>query len=143
VLRRDVADELLDDDRLADAGAAEDADLAAALERRDEVDDLDAGREDLRLGLHLVERGRVAVDRQVGLRLHGALAVDRPAEHVEDAPERGLADRDADRRAGVRHVEPAREAVGRRHRDGANPIVAEVLLDLDHQGVRALRGVGR
>ena len=64
VLGGDVADQLLDDDRLADAGTAEDADLAAALERGDEVDDLDAGLEDLRLGLHLVERGRLAVDRQ-------------------------------------------------------------------------------
>ena len=64
VLGGDVADQLLDDDRLADARPAEDADLAAALERRDEVDDLDAGLEDLRLGLHLVEGGRIAVDGQ-------------------------------------------------------------------------------
>ena len=64
VLGGDVADQLLDDDRLADAGPAEDADLAAAPERGDEVDDLDAGLEDLRLGLHLVERRGIAMDRQ-------------------------------------------------------------------------------
>ena len=58
VLLGDVADQLLDDDRLADAGAAEDADLAALLERADQVDDLEAGLEDLDLGRLLVERRR-------------------------------------------------------------------------------------
>jgi peptide chain release factor 1 len=52
-------DELLDDDRLAHAGPTEDADLAALLERADQVDDLEAGLEDLDLGRLLVERGRV------------------------------------------------------------------------------------
>ena len=57
MLLGDVADELLDDDRLAHAGAAEDADLAALGERADEVDDLEAGLEDLGLG-GLVLEGR-------------------------------------------------------------------------------------
>ena len=56
VLLGDVADQLLDDDGLADAGPAEDADLAALLERADQVDDLEAGLEDLDLGRLLVER---------------------------------------------------------------------------------------
>ena len=58
MLLGDVPDQLLDDDRLADAGAAEDPDLAALLERADQVDDLEAGLEDLDLGRLLVERGR-------------------------------------------------------------------------------------
>ena len=58
VLLGDVPDQLLDDDRLADAGATEDADLAALLERADEVDDLEAGLEHLDLGRLLVEGGR-------------------------------------------------------------------------------------
>ena len=44
----DVVDEFHDDDGLADAGAAERADLAALGEGADEVDDLDAGLENLR-----------------------------------------------------------------------------------------------
>ena len=67
-----------------------------------------------------------------------ALAVDRVAEHVEDAPEGRLADRDRDRRAGVADVDAAGEAVGRRHRDGADPVVAEVLLDLADERFLAL-----
>ena len=47
---RDVVDELHDEHGLADAGAAEQADLAAAGVRGEQVDDLDAGDEDLRFG---------------------------------------------------------------------------------------------
>ena len=74
VLLGDVADQLLDDDRLAHAGAAEDADLAALGERRDQVDDLEARLEDLGRGGLLLERGRRAVDRVALLGLDRALA---------------------------------------------------------------------
>ena len=96
VLLGDVPDQLLDDDRLADAGAAEDADLAALLERADQVDDLEAGLEDLDLGRLLVER-RAARGGSAGSRsaLDRALVVDRAAEDVEHAAEGRLADRDA------------------------------------------------
>ena len=43
----DVVDQLLDQHGLADAGAAEQADLAALAVGREQVDDLDAGDEDL------------------------------------------------------------------------------------------------
>ena len=49
VLAGDVVDQLLDQHGLADAGAAEQADLAAADVRGDQVDHLDAGLEDLDL----------------------------------------------------------------------------------------------
>ena len=106
VLARDAADQLLDQNGLAEAGAAEEADLAAAHERRDEVDHLDAGLEDLHRRVQRVERRRVAVDRPA-LRVGGQLLaiVDRLAEHVPEPAERLLADRDGDRRAGVDHVD--------------------------------------
>ena len=59
--------------------------------------------------------------------------VDRVAEHVPEAAERLLADRDGDRRAGVDHVDAARDAVGGVHRDRADAVVAEVLLHLCDQ----------
>ena len=46
----DVVDELQDEHGLADAGAAEEADLAALAVGGEQVDDLDAGLEDLDLG---------------------------------------------------------------------------------------------
>ena len=50
VLEGDVVDQLHDDDGLADTRAAEQADLAAAQIRLEQVDDLDAGLEHLQLG---------------------------------------------------------------------------------------------
>ena len=78
-LLRDPADHLLDDDGLADTGTAEHPDLPAAHVRREQVDDLDAGLEDLGARLELVERRRRTVDRPalldvdvVGLRRRAA-----------------------------------------------------------------------
>ena len=95
-----VVDQLHDHDRLAHAGAAEQADLAALHERRDQVDDLDAGLEDRGLGLEVDElrasRGGSATARcSPGI---GGAAVHRLAEHVEDPAQRRGPDRHRDRR---------------------------------------------
>ena len=63
VLLGEVVDQLLDEDRLADAGAAEQADLAALGVGREQVDDLDAGLEHLGRRGEVLDVGRVAVDR--------------------------------------------------------------------------------
>ena len=60
----DVVDQLLDEHGLADAGAAEQADLAAAAVRGEQVDDLDAGLEHLDLACLVDELRRRAVDRR-------------------------------------------------------------------------------
>ena len=90
VLGGDVADQLLDEHGLADAGAAEQADLAALLVRREQVDDLDAGLEDLPSSS--TARRTAGAERWIGIRLlelDGAFAVDGLAEEVED-PTRGI-----------------------------------------------------
>ena len=143
VLHGDVVDQLLDDDGLADAGAAEQPDLAAAQVRLEQVDDLDPGLEHLQLGRLIFERRRRAVDRPALLRVDRPIReVDRLAEHVHDAPERGRADRHRDRRAGVDDLHAAAHAVGRLHRDGAHAVLAEVLLDL-RDDVDRVAGVAR
>ena len=87
------------------------------------------------VGDRSLEARRVAVDRPaLGALGRRRLVVDRVAEHVPDAAERRLADRDGDRLAGVDDVDAAREAVGRVHRDGADAVVAEVLLHLRDRG---------
>ena len=63
VLLGDRVDELHDDDRLADAGATEQTDLSTLGVGREEIDDLDAGLEDLAGAGLLLERRRLAVDR--------------------------------------------------------------------------------
>ena len=132
VLQRHVVDELGDRHRLADAGAAEEADLAAADERRDQVDDLDARLEDLDRRGELAERRRIAVDRPA-LAGRGFLAVDGVADDVPDAAERLVADGDGDRLLRVDDLDAAGQAVGRLHRHRADAIVAEMLLHLRDQ----------
>ena len=129
----DVVDQLEDQHRLADAGAAEQPHLAALHVRRQEVDDLDPGLEDLGGRAEAVERRRLAVDRPALALLDRVALVDRLAEDVEDPPERPLADGHRDRAAGVDHVEAAGQAVGRVHRDRPHPAVAQVLLHLGHE----------
>ena len=63
----DVVDQFLDQHGLADAGAAEQADLAALRVRREQVDDLDAGDQDRALGRLVDEQRRVGVDRRVSM----------------------------------------------------------------------------
>jgi hypothetical protein len=58
----DVVDQFHDQNGLANAGAAEQADLAALGVRRQQVDDLDAGDEDFGFGRLLDEFGRFLVN---------------------------------------------------------------------------------
>jgi peptide chain release factor 1 len=133
VLFGDVVDELEQRDGLAYAGAAEQSDLAAFRDRHDEVDDLDAGLEQLdRARLLLVGR-RLAVNRPSLLGPNGARVVDRVAENVHDAAEHLRADGHGDRLAGVPNRETAAQAFRRAHRDRAHDTVAELLLHLERQ----------
>ena len=134
----DAVDHLLDEDGLADTGAAEQADLAALDVRGQQVDDLDAGPEDLGLGLELVEGRGLAVDAPALGDLERRLRhVERLAERVPDVALGDVADGHRDRVAGVAHLGAADEAVGRLHRDGAHHVVADVLGDLEGQGAVA------
>ena len=131
VLHRDVVDQLLDDDGLADAGAAEQSDLAAEQVRLEQVDDLDAGLEHLQLGRLLFQRRRAAMDRPALFRVDRPVRIiDRLAEHVHHAAERGGPDGHRDRLAQVDRLHAALHAVGRLHRDRPHARLAEVLLDL-------------
>src|SRR5205814_469239 len=149
VLLGDVVDELHDDDRLADTGSAEEADLAAALIRGEQVDHLDAGLERLDLRLLVREGGGLPVNRVPFRGDDRPALVHRLADDVHDAPERGLADRHADDVAGVAHLLPADEPLGAVHGDRPHRLLAEVLRDLDDEvprlvvdrGVRQLEGV--
>ena len=94
----DVVDQLHDQHGLADAGAAEQADLAALGVGREQVDDLDAGDQNFRLGRLVGVARRLLVDGARRLALDRAGFVDRIADHVDDAAEQRL-DRPAPRSA--------------------------------------------
>ena len=128
--RGDTGDQLLEDDRLAQSGAAEQSGLAAADEGRQEVDHLDARLEDFRLRGEVDDQRGIAVDGPVVFGVDGAAFVDRFAQQVEDAPQGGLAHRHADRGAGVGAGHAADHAVGAAQGDAADAAAAELGLDL-------------
>ena len=133
VLHGDVVDQLLNEHRLADARAAEKADLAAARIRLQEVDDLDARLQDLNAGVLLGKSRRLSVDAAARLvRADGRTVVDDVAEDVEQPPKRTFADGHAQSAALARHVHAARKALAARKHDAAHRIAAQVLRDLHH-----------
>ena len=137
----DVVDQLLDQHRLADAGAAEEADLAALGVGREQVDDLDAGDQDLRFRRLLDVGRRRLVDGAKAFRRDRACFVDRLADHVHDAPERAHADRHRDRSAGVLHLLAAHEAFRDVHGDAAHRVLAELLGDLENEAMAVVVGL--
>jgi len=139
----DVVDQLLDQHGLADAGAAEQPDLAALQVGRQQIDDLDAGDQDLGRGRLVLEGRRGAVDRVARGRVDRATLVDRVADHVHDAPERLRPDRHRDRRSGIGHLLAADQAVRRVHGDGADHALAQFLGDFQDQRAAAVLGMQR
>ena len=135
MLAGDPVDHLRDQHRLADAGAAEQTDLATSDVRREQVDHLDAGFEHARRRLEGVERRGVTVDLptfHVG-ELVGRLVgteVERIAPHVPDVAEHLGPDGDGDSPTGVAHRRAPGQAVGRLHADRPHAALAELLGDL-------------
>ena len=107
----DVVDQLHDDHGLADAGAAEQTDLAALGVRREQIDDLDAGDQDLSLG-RLIDKGRCRrMDRPLLCGLDRSGLVNRLTDHVHDTAQGLVADRNRDRLAGVDHLLAAHQPI--------------------------------
>jgi hypothetical protein len=129
----DVVDQLHHVHGLADAGTAEQAHLAALGEGADQVDDLDAGFQQLLRRRELVVGRWLAVDRRGARLIDRAALVDGCAQHVHDAAQGGLAHRHRDGGAGVLDHHAATQAVRRTQRDGAHDAVAELLLHLERQ----------
>ena len=125
-----VVDQLHNQNGLTDAGATEQACLAALGVRLEEVDDLDTGLEHLDIGGLLVEPRRLAVNRQAMLGVDRSFIVDRLAEDVQDPAERLAPDRHHDRTTCVDRFHPPHHAVGRLHGDAANLVLTDVIGDL-------------
>ena len=135
---RNVVDQFLNQNGLANAGATEQADLAALGVRRQEIDDLDAGDKNFRFGRLFGIGGRRLMDGAFAFRFDRPGFIDRLADHVHDAAKRARAYRHRDRNAGVGHFLTADQAFGGIHRNGAHGGFAEMLRDLEHQTVAAV-----
>ena len=140
MLQRDVVDELHDDDGLAHARAAEQADLAALQERLDQVDDLHAGLEHFHRRRLLVKARRLAMD---GIALGGvdrAQLVHRVADDVQHAAQRLATHGNGDGPAEIDGLHAAHHAFGRLHGDAAHAAFAQLLLDFEDDVQRRWNG---
>ena len=70
-------------------------------------------------------------------------STDGLTDHVHDAAQGLLADRDRDRLAGIDHVLAAHQAFGGVHGDGAHRVLAEMLGDFEHEAVAVIVGLER
>ena len=140
VLHGYVVDELLNEHRLAHAGAAEEADLAAFQVRLHEIDDLDAGLEHFQSGGLIFERRSGAVNLIALLGFHGAEAVNRLAENIQHPAQSFAADGNGNSLAEIFGLHSADEAFGGLHRDAADTAFAEMLLHFADEvdGVRRI-----
>src|SRR5690606_24836826 len=131
----DVVDEFHDENGLANACTAEEADLAALGVRSEKVNDLDARDQNFGFG-RLLDIFRSALVDGAGCRgLDRTGFVDRLTDDVHDAAKRFDADRNHDRLAGVACFLTTNQTFGRIHGDGAHGVFAEVLGDFENQAV--------
>src|SRR5690606_38795933 len=119
----DVVDQLHHVYGLADTGTTEQTNLAALGKRANQVDDLDAGFQQVVAARLISVARRRAVDAPLLVAGNRTSFVDRLAEDVHDAAQGAGTDRNLDGVAGVVDVQTALEAFGRTHRDGTNNAV--------------------
>ena len=93
---RDVVDELLDEDCLADTSTTEKTNLSTTRVGSEKVDDLDTGNENLGRCRLLDEFGSVGVNRGILVRFDRSALVDGVTSDVHDATESACTDRNCD-----------------------------------------------
>ena len=108
------------DRRLAGGAVADDQFALAAPDREQGVDGQDAGLNRLRDEIALDDRGRLPLHRHLPLRLHRLVAVERPAERIDDAAEQPGPDRDLDNLAGSGHPRSRLNGLAVVEQDGAD-----------------------
>ncbi len=129
----DVVDKLLNRNRFAHAGAAEQADFTALGIGAEKVDDLDPGHKLLDLGCLLGKGRSAAVDLPFLLGLNRRAFVDDIARNVQNTAKNFGADRNRNRLTRVGDIAAALQAFGHVHRDGAHDVFAKMLRDFKNQ----------
>jgi hypothetical protein len=139
----DIVDELHNYYGLAHTSAAEESDFATLCVRRKQIDDLNAGDQDLRLGRLLGIRRRGLMNRATHARAEGTQFVHWLTNDVDDAAKTLFANWDRDRASGVENRLTAYEAIGNVHCNAANSILPKLLRYLEDKAVTPIIGFKR
>ena len=129
----DVVDEFHHVDGLAHTGTAEQTDLATLGERADQVNNLNAGFEQIHGRAQFVELRSFTMDRAAFIFADGTAVINGTAEHVHDAAEGLVTDRHRDAGTGRANLHAALQTFGRAHGNGAHHAVAQLLLHFKSQ----------
>jgi hypothetical protein len=137
VLNGDVSDELLHRNRLANTCTTEETNLSTLEVWAEEVNNLDTGFENFRLGSEVFECRCIAVDWRCLLSVCWTTLIDWATENVENTSKGCRSNRNGDWLTRVIGRITADETVRGVHCDTTNEVVAEVLSDFDDQRVAA------
>src|SRR3990167_2921949 len=129
VLDGDVTDQFHHVYGLAYTGTTEQTDFTAFGERANQVDNLDAGFQQVVAACLLCERRCSAVDTPTLFFADRASFVNRVAQYVHDPAQGRFTDRYGDGCASVGNVQTTLQAFGRTHRNGTHYAVAQLLLN--------------
>ena len=131
----DVVDKLLEDHGLAYPGASEEAELAAAREGADQVENLEAGLEHLVRGhlLLVIGSGPVQAACRGASSETGSLPSIGSPMTLNSRPSTSSPTGNLDRRSRVDDARAPGQAVRRVHRHATHQVFAEVLLHLEYQ----------
>ena len=130
MLRRDVPDQLLNQDRLTDSGTTEQTDLTTLCVRCQQIDDLDTGLENLLYRILVLELRRLPVDLPVLLCLRCRLPIDRIAQHIKQSAEGLLTYRNSDSGTCIRDDHVPLESLGCTQHDAAHDALPHLLCHL-------------
>ena len=133
MLVRNVVDQLLNQNRLTNAGTAEQTNLTTLEVRCDQVNNLDTGFKNLRRSRLLFVARCGTMDRPVILYRRSGLFVNRLTQQVENTSQCFLADRNLNRAACIYSILAADKAIRTAHCNAANGIIADMLCDLKNK----------
>ncbi len=129
VLDGDVTDQFHHVYGFAYTGTTEQTDFTAFGERANQVDNLDAGFQQIVAASLLGERRCWTVNAPALFGVDRASFVNRVAQYVHDPAQGRFTDRYGDGCASVDNVQTALQAFGGTHRNGTNYAVAQLLLN--------------
>ena len=130
----DVVDQLLNQDGLAYTCTAEQTDLTALCIGADQVNDLDAGFQNVNRTLLLLIRRSRTMDFPLLFGFNRLAFINRLAEKVEHTSQRFLTDRNTDGSAGILCLCAANQTVRGAHGNAACGVVTDMLRNLGDNG---------
>jgi peptide chain release factor 1 len=129
----DVVDEFLNQHGLSDTGTAEETNFTATGIGGKEIDDLDAGFEDLGGGGLVDEWRGIGVDGAELDALDGTTLVDRLTNNVHDTAEGSAADGNENGGAGIDDLLATNKTFCTVHGNGADSVLTQVGRDLENE----------